>query len=100
MHQFHRRDRRSAVPVSYTHLDVYKRQVWGLVDNFTAEISTTETLSQLSSRQNIIQYLIQRAAEIGMDGINVDFETLSEDAGPHFLEFLRELSICLLYTSI
>lgn len=28
-----------------------------------------------------------------MDGINVDFETLSEDAGPHFLEFLRELSI-------
>ena len=68
-------------------------KVWGLVDNFTAEISTTETLSQLSSRQNIIQYLIQRAAEIGMDGINVDFETLSEDAGPHFLEFLRELSI-------
>ena len=64
-------------------------KVWGLVDNFTAEISTTETLSQLSSRQNIIQYLIQRAAEIGMDGINVDFETLSEDAGPHFLEFLR-----------
>lgn len=62
-------------------------KVWGLVDNFTAEISTTETLSQLSSRQNIIQYLIQRAAEIGMDGINVDFETLSEDAGPHFLEF-------------
>ena len=34
-------------------------KVWGLVDNFTAEISTTETLSQLSSRQNIIQYLIQ-----------------------------------------
>ena len=29
----------------------------------------------------------------GLDGINVDFESLSEDAGPHFLEFLRELSI-------
>lgn len=51
------------------------------------------TLSQLSSRQNIIQYLIQKATAIGMDGINVDFESLSEDAGPHFLEFLRELSI-------
>lgn len=68
-------------------------KVWGLVDNFTAEISTTETLSKLSSRQNIIQHLIQTAVNIGMDGINVDFETLSEDAGPHFLEFLRELSI-------
>ena len=29
-------------------------KVWGLVDNFTVDISTTETLSQLSSRQNII----------------------------------------------
>ena len=28
-----------------------------------------------------------------MDGINVDFESLSEDVGTHFLEFLRELSI-------
>ena len=68
-------------------------KVWGLIDNFTAEVSTTETLSQLSSRQNIIQQLIQSATSVGMDGINVDFETLSEDAGPHFLEFLRELSI-------
>ena len=68
-------------------------KVWGLVDNFTVEVSTTETLSKLSSRQNMIQHLIQSAVNIGMDGINVDFETLSEDAGPHFLEFLRELSI-------
>lgn len=68
-------------------------KVWGLIDNFTAEISTTETLSQLSSRQNIIQQLMQSAQSVGLDGINVDFETLSEDAGPHFLEFLRELSI-------
>ena len=68
-------------------------KVWGLIDNFTAEVSTTETLSQLASRQNMIQQLIQSATAVGLDGINVDFETLSEDAGPHFLEFLRELSI-------
>ena len=68
-------------------------QVWGLIDNFTADVSTTETLSQLSSRQNIISQLMAAAQNVGLDGINVDFETLSEDAGPHFLEFLRELSI-------
>lgn len=68
-------------------------QVWGLIDNFTADVSTTETLSQLASRQNIISQLIAAAENTGLDGINVDFETLSEDAGPHFLEFLRELSI-------
>lgn len=68
-------------------------KVWGLIDNFTADVSTTETLSQLASRQNIIQQLVQAALSVGLDGINVDFESLSEDAGPHFLEFLRELSI-------
>lgn len=68
-------------------------QVWGLIDNFTADVRTTETLSQLASRQNIISQLIAAAENTGLDGINVDFETLSEDAGPHFLEFLRELSI-------
>ena len=84
-------DLSSADYVTQAHQKGYK--VWGLVDNFTADVSTTETLSQLSSRQNIIQHLVQTAVNIGMDGINVDFESLSEDAGPHFLEFLRELSI-------
>ena len=68
-------------------------QVWGLIDNFTQEVSTTETLSSTAARQNIISQLIQAAQDVGMDGINVDFESLSEDVGTRFLEFLRELSI-------
>lgn len=68
-------------------------QVWGLIDNFTQEVSTTETLSSTAARQNIISQLIQAAQDVGMDGINVDFESLSEDVGIHFMEFLRELSI-------
>lgn len=68
-------------------------QVWGLIDNFTQEVSTIETLSSTAARQNIISQLIQAAQDVGMDGINVDFESLSEDVGIHFLEFLRELSI-------
>ncbi len=68
-------------------------KVWGLIDNFTVEVSTTETLASTAARQNIIGQLISAAAAVGLDGINVDFESLSEDAGVHFLEFLRELSI-------
>ena len=68
-------------------------KVWGLIDNFTQEVSTTETLSNTAARQNIISQLIQAATSVGMDGINVDFESLSEDVGIHFLEFLRDLSI-------
>lgn len=68
-------------------------KVWGLIDNFTADVSTTDTLSQLSSRQNIISQLMAAAERVKLDGINIDFETLSEDAGSHFLQFLREISI-------
>ncbi|MCI6006295.1 MAG: glycosyl hydrolase family 18 protein [Blautia sp.] len=68
-------------------------QVWGLVDNFSENVQTTQVLSSTSSRQNLIRQLIQAAVETGLDGINVDFEYLSEDVGIHFLEFLREMSI-------
>jgi len=65
-------------------------KVWGLVDNFTQDISTYEVLSRTSSRQNLISQLVNAAVGAGIDGINVDFEQLSEDVG---VEFLRELSI-------
>ncbi len=68
-------------------------KVWGLVDNFSTEISTETLLSSTSARQNLIQKLVASAKNAGMDGINVDFESLTEGAGVHFLEFLRELSI-------
>lgn len=68
-------------------------KVWGLIDNFTVEVSTTETLSRTSSRRNLISQLMDAALGVGMDGINVDFEALTEDVGIHFLQFLRELSI-------
>ena len=68
-------------------------KVWGLIDNFSENMSTTEVLSKTSSRQNLESQLITYALKVGLDGINVDFESLSEDVGIHFLQFLRELSI-------
>lgn len=68
-------------------------KVWGLVDDFSENISTTTVLSSTSARQNLEGQLIAGALKTGLDGINVDFESLSEDVGIHFLQFLRELSI-------
>ncbi|EJX06022.1 glycosyl hydrolase, family 18 [gut metagenome] len=68
-------------------------QVWALIDNFKEEVKTTEVLSRTSSRQNLIRQLVDGTLGVGADGINVDFESLQEEVGPHFLEFLRELSI-------
>ena len=68
-------------------------KVWGLVDNFSENMSTTTVLSKTSSRQNLENQLVTYAMKTGLDGINIDFESLSEDVGIHFLQFLRELSI-------
>ena len=68
-------------------------KVWGLVDNFSENMSTTMVLSNTAARQNLENQLVTYALKAGLDGINVDFESLSEDVGIHFLQFLRELSI-------
>ena len=45
-------------------------KVWGLVDNFNENMSTTEVLSKTSSRQNLENQLITYALKAGLDGIN------------------------------
>lgn len=67
-------------------------EVWGLIDNFNENFSTETALAQGSVRANIISQLIAQAQQTGMDGINVDFENLTEAAIPHYIQFLRELS--------
>ncbi|MCM1262295.1 MAG: glycosyl hydrolase family 18 protein [Butyrivibrio sp.] len=70
-------------------------EVWALISN----ISETETidmytlLSRTSSRAKLIDNLINTALEYDLDGINIDFESISEAAGEGFIEFIRELSI-------
>lgn len=68
-------------------------EVWGLIDNFDKNVSTLETLSNRTSREHMIQKLLEEASRVGLDGINVDFETLTEEEAPHFIQFIRELSV-------
>lgn len=68
-------------------------EVWGLIDNFNPDVSTLETLSSRSSREHIIQKLLEEAQRVALDGINVDFEALTEEEAPHFIQFVRELSV-------
>ena len=73
-------------------------EVWGVIDNFNAEgfqtkEDTHSVLSSTANRTHLIEGLMQAAATCGLDGINVDFEQLSEETGEHFVQFIRELSI-------
>lgn len=68
-------------------------EVWGLIDNFNKGVSTLDTLSVRSARQHIIDMLLSEAKRVDLDGINVDFEALTEEEAPHFIQFIRELSV-------
>ena len=68
-------------------------QVWPLIDNFSKDISTLKILSSSANRKNLISNLIADAKKYGFDGINIDFESLTQDNAPHFIQFIRELSV-------
>lgn len=68
-------------------------QVWALIDNFNKSIDDYELLKTTATRQRLINGLVNEVLEFGIDGINVDFETVSEEAAPAYIQFIRELSI-------
>lgn len=68
-------------------------EVWGLIDNFTNQIDDKAFLSSTQARTNMINQLIAAAQGCGMDGINLDFESIKKDEAIHYTQLVRELSI-------
>ena len=68
-------------------------QVWALIDNFSADMSTATLMSSTNARRTLADNLIRAAREYDLDGINIDFETIKEEARYSYVQFMRELSI-------
>ena len=69
-------------------------EVWAVCGDVDAEgVSMYELLSHTSRRQKLINNIIANAIKYNLDGINIDFEKISKDTGPHFVQFIRELSV-------
>ena len=68
-------------------------EVWALVENMTHSVDMFALLSSTTKRARLIENLIAAALEYELDGINIDFEDLRAPTGPHFVQFIRELSI-------
>ncbi len=66
-------------------------KVWGLVNDFDKKISLRRILGRTSIRKNLINNLVSAAMRHNLDGINIDFEKITEKSAPAYLEFLREL---------
>lgn len=68
-------------------------EVWALVDDFNEDVDMKELLSYTSRRETLSNALIEAALTYKLNGINIDFEKISSDAGEDYIEFLRELSV-------
>ncbi len=69
-------------------------EVWALVGNVESQdVNMYEVLAGTSTREYLIDGLINAAVAYELDGINIDFENIGLDAGEPFIEFIRELSI-------
>ncbi len=68
-------------------------EVWALVDDFSTDVDMYELLTYTSGRENLINELMEKAAQYNLDGINIDFENISVETGIHFIQFIRELSV-------
>ncbi|MCM1113730.1 MAG: glycosyl hydrolase family 18 protein [Muribaculum sp.] len=74
-------------------------QVWGVLDNFNyrnetgTSVDEYAVLSVTSRRQKLVDEVTAAAVNLGLDGINVDFEQIASGTGVHYVQFLRELSV-------
>lgn len=90
---------------SFASADYVKRahnmglKVWGVWDDFNynmesgASVSVQNVLKTTASRQNLTANIVSTAMSLGLDGINIDFEKINQETGPHYVQFLRELSV-------
>ena len=85
----------SADYVNYAHQS--NIEVWASIRDFDGGINSQEEsyelLSHTSNRDNLINQLIAAALQVGLDGIDVDFEKISTECGEHYIQFIRELSV-------
>lgn len=68
-------------------------EVWAVLDNFSGGEMQQTFLTSDESRSAVIDSSLEAVRKYKIDGINVDIESITEDHGQDFIEFIRELSI-------
>ena len=69
-------------------------QVWALVSNLeNIDVDDEEILMHYGTRWNFVNAMTEKAIAVGLDGINLDFEAMSAEAGASYVQLVRELSL-------
>ena len=70
-------------------------KVWPLMEDMSNSFDENVFFSSGDTRAAVIEKLTERLKSLGADGLNVDCEKIDSKTAPHFVQFLRELSISL-----
>lgn len=68
-------------------------QVWALINNFNSDVNTEILMGKTSARRKLIEGLMKEVEAYQIDGINLDIEGIKAEAGVHYVQFIRELSV-------
>ena len=70
-------------------------QVWAVLDNYNKgdNVQSEVLFASTAARKKLIASLMKDAQTYGFDGINLDVEGIKASAGPHYVQFIRELSV-------
>ncbi len=80
--------------ISWAHDEGY--QIWAVLKNDRMGIEkTSQVVTDMVARENLINQLLQLCDEYKLDGINIDFEEMKKEDAKAFSEFVREISATL-----
>ncbi len=68
-------------------------EVWALLDDFKSKKVDRYVLTHTSARQKLITRLMDSVDALGIDGVNIDFEYVTQGIAKDYLQFLREMSV-------
>lgn len=69
-------------------------EVWALVSNLeNGNVDDENILMHYGTRWNFVNTMVEKALSLGLDGINLDFEAISQEAGASYVQLVRELSL-------
>ena len=68
-------------------------KVWVLVSNIERDIDESILFNTTSSRENLVNNIINSVVSSGADGINLDMESVSDSDVVGYVEFVKELAL-------
>ncbi|MCR5609810.1 MAG: hypothetical protein K6G26_12185 [Lachnospiraceae bacterium] len=67
--------------------------VWIVVNDLEPNTKTANVLKDTDKRETLEKNIVNKVKEYNAEGVNVDFECVTVESSPYYIQFIRELSV-------